>query len=73
MIMDVFTRIMRGWQLGLGLGVELTLDALELALTKGRPEIHYSDQGLQYPATDYKARLLSAGARVSMAEVAQSA
>jgi hypothetical protein len=32
-IMDVFTRIMRGWQLGLGLGVELTLGALELAFT----------------------------------------
>ena len=72
-IMDVFTRIMRGWQLGLGLGVELTLGALELALTKGRPEIHHSDQGLQYAATDYTARLQSVGAQISMAEVGQSA
>ncbi len=46
-IMDVFTRITRGWQLGFGLGVELTLGALELALSKGAPEIHHSDQGLQ--------------------------
>lgn len=72
-IMDVFTRIMRGWRLGLGLGVELTLGALELALTKGRPEIHHSDQGLQYAATDYTARLQIVGARISMAEVGQSA
>lgn len=72
-IMDVFTRIMRGWQLGLGLGVELTLGALELALTKGRPEIHHSDQGLQYAALDYTARLQSVGAQISMAEVGQSA
>ena len=72
-IMDVFTRIMRGWQLGLGLGVELTLGALELALTKGRPEIHHSDQGLQYAAIDYTARLQSVGAQISMAEVGQSA
>jgi putative transposase len=72
-IMDVFTRIMRGWELGPGLGVELTLGALELALTKGRPEIHHSDQGLQYAATDYTARLQSVGAQISMAEVGQSA
>jgi len=41
----------------LGLGVELTLGALELALGKGAPEIQHSDQGLQYAATDYMARL----------------
>jgi putative transposase len=72
-IMDVFTRIMRGWQLGLGLGVELTLGALELAPTKGCPEIHHSDQGLQYAATDYTARLQSVGVQISMVEVGQSA
>jgi len=72
-IMDVFTRIMRGWQLGLGLGVELTLGALELALGKGQPEIHHSDQGVQYAATDYTVRLQSVGAQISMAEVGESA
>src|SRR5262245_10920997 len=72
-IMDVFTRIMRGWQLGLGLGVELTLGALELALGKGQPEIHHSDQGVQYAATDYTMRLQSVGAQISMAEVGESA
>lgn len=72
-IMDVFTRIMRGWRLGLGLGVELTLGALELALSKSTPEIHHSDQGLQYAATDYTSRLQSVGAQISMAEVGQSA
>ncbi len=72
-IMDVFTRIIRGWQIGLGLGVELTLGALEQALTKGQPEIHHSDQGLQYAATDYTSRLLQCKAQISMAEVGQSA
>jgi transposase InsO family protein len=71
--MDVFTRILRGWSLGPGPGVELTLGALEMALGKGTPEIHHSDQGLQYAATDYTARLQSVGARISMAEVGQSA
>jgi transposase InsO family protein len=72
-IMDVFTRVMRGWRLGLGLGVDLTLGALELALSKGTPEIHHSDQGVQYAATDYTARLQSVGTRISMAEVGESA
>jgi putative transposase len=72
-IMDVFTRILRGWSLGPGLGVELTLGALELALGKSTPEVHHSDQGLQYAATDYTARLQSVGAQISMAEVGQSA
>jgi transposase InsO family protein len=53
--------------------VELTRGALELALSKGAPEIHHSDQGLQYAATDYTARLQSVGAQISMAEVGQSA
>jgi putative transposase len=52
-LMDVFTRIIRGWALGSGLGVELTLQALHRALAKGRPEIHHSEQGLQYAAIDY--------------------
>src|SRR5262249_42312518 len=72
-IMDVYTRILRGWRLDVGLGVELTLGALEQALVKGRPEIHHSDQGLQYAATDYTARLQSVSAQISMAEVGQSA
>ena len=72
-IMDVFTRILRGWSLSPGLGVELTLGALELALGKSAPGIHHSDQGLQYAATDYTARLQSVGAQISMAEVGRSA
>lgn len=73
MIMDVFTRIIRGWQLGYGLGVELTLGALEQAFAKAVPEIHHSDQGLQYAATDYTNRLQQAGVQISMAEVGESA
>jgi putative transposase len=70
---DVFTRVMRGWRLALGLGMELTLGAPALALNKGEPEIHHSDQGLQYAAADYTARPQSVSARISMSEVGQSA
>jgi putative transposase len=70
-VMDVFTRLIRGWHLGRDLGGALTLAALEEALQRHRPEIHHSDQGVQYAATDYVGRLNQVGARVSMAAVGQ--
>lgn len=42
-VMDVYTRVIRGWRLSTGLGVDLTIGGLEMALAKGRPEIHHSD------------------------------
>ncbi len=71
-VMDLFTRCIRGWNLGRSLGQELTLVALEQALAKQVPEIHHSDQGVQYAATAYIQQLEQAGARISMAEVGQA-
>jgi len=68
-VLDVFTRAIRGWALSHGLGVELTLAALHRALVHGTPEIHHSDQGLQYAATDYVQVLQTAQVQISMAEV----
>jgi len=68
-VMDVFTRAIRGWALSHGLGAELTLAAVHQALSAGRPEIHHSDQGVQYAATDYVAVLQDAGIQISMAAV----
>ena len=68
-IMDVFTRCIRGWHLGRGLDKSLTGTALARALRHHRPEIHHSDQGLQYAASHYVERLQAVGAQISMAEV----
>ena len=68
-IMDVFTRCIRGWFLSRRLDGDLTLMALERALAKGTPQIHHSDQGLQYAAKDYVKRLKAAGVQISMAAV----
>ena len=51
--MDVFTRCVRGWHLSRDLDKGLTMTALDKALEKGKPEIHHSDQGLQYAAREY--------------------
>ena len=47
----------------------LTLRALDRALAYHTPEIHHSDQGVQYAASAYTARLQQAGVHISMAEV----
>ena len=66
-IMDVFTRSIRGWALSRGLDGGLTLLALQRALNKGKPEIHHSDQGKQYAAGEYVDLLQRHGVAVSMA------
>jgi transposase InsO family protein len=56
-LMDVFTRAIRGWQLSRSLDRDLTLTALRRALHERRPEIHHSDQGVQYACGEYIALL----------------
>jgi putative transposase len=68
-IMDVFTRCIRGWHLSRNLDQELALTALQKALKKGKPEIHHSDQGLQYAAREYINTLQTAGVKISMADL----
>jgi transposase InsO family protein len=68
-IMDVFTRGIRGWHLGRNLDHTLTLVALQRALAKySAPEIHHSDQGVQYAATAYTQVLHDAQVQISMAD-----
>lgn len=68
-IMDVFTRCIRGWHLGRSLDQELTLTALQRALNDHRPAIHHSDQGVQYAAAAYVETLEDQGILISMADV----
>jgi transposase InsO family protein len=69
-LMDVFTRIIRGWHLSRNIDQELTLTALRNALATGRaPEIHHSDQGRQYFADAYLDMLDDFNTQVSFADV----
>ncbi len=71
-VLDQFTRGLRGWQLGRLLNTDLALTALHKALRQGTPEIHHSDQGVQYAADGYTAALEQRGVRMSMAAVGQA-
>jgi transposase InsO family protein len=71
-IMDVFTRTIRGWYLSRSLDATLTCTALHRALLTHTPEIHHSDQGVQYAATEYTDRLQAQGVQISMADVGEA-
>ncbi|MCD6505533.1 DDE-type integrase/transposase/recombinase [Candidatus Poribacteria bacterium] len=48
-LMDVFTRSIRGWEISGSLDEQLTISALHKALSSySSAEIHHSDQGVQY-------------------------
>ncbi len=65
-LMDIFTRAIRGWHLGRDLTEALVLTALERALaTHPAPDIHHSDHGVQYAASGYVALLESHGTQIS--------
>lgn len=68
-LMDVFTRAVRGWHLRRSLDRQLTLTALRRALAAHAPAIHHSDQGWQYACTDYTDLLTEYKVQISMAAV----
>ncbi len=66
-VMDVYTRAVRGWHLSWSSDKSLTLAALRQALEDhAAPELHHSDQGSQYAANDYVKLLHDAGTLISM-------
>jgi len=68
-VLDVFTRAIRGWCLSRSLDVHLSLDALEMGLQGHIPAIHHSDQGVQYAASEYVRVLQKHDILISMAAV----
>jgi len=71
-VLDVFTRAVRGWCLSRSIDQQLTLQALQMALLARSPQIHHSDQGLQYASDTYTNLLKSYGVQISMAAVGKA-
>lgn len=71
-IMDVFTWALRGWALSRSLDQALTLMALRGALSRHMPEIHHSEQGVQYAANAYIELLQSQNVQISMAAIGKA-
>jgi putative transposase len=65
-ILDAYSRGIRGWHLSLSLDKQLSIGALRMALANHpAPEIHHSDQGGQYASPNYT-ELLPESVQISM-------
>lgn len=72
-VLDLFSRRIIGWAMRPTMDSELVEAALRMALDDRQPSpglLHHSDQGSQYTASDYLARLTTADSQLSMSRVA---
>ena len=68
-ILDAYSRAIRGWHLSLSLDKQLSIKALQMALAHHpAPQYHHSDQGGQYASPKYT-DLLPETTRISMSAV----
>ncbi len=65
-VMDWYSRHVLSWRLSNTIDGRFCLDALDEALSLGRPEIFNTDQGSQFTAAAYTGRLESIGISISM-------
>ncbi|PSK54498.1 hypothetical protein B0E53_07086 [Micromonospora sp. MH33] len=72
-VLDVYSRMIVGWQVSTSLYTDLALDALKMAIWRRENQgadlgglIHHSDRGAQYRAIRYSQRLAEAGAVASV-------
>jgi putative transposase len=71
---DLFSRMVVGWSMAAAMESRLVVDALEMAITRRRPEVGllaHSDRGSQYASDHYQRRLEAEGIVCSMSEVGQ--
>jgi putative transposase len=64
-VIDWYSRYVLSWRLSNTLEVRFCVEALDEALSRGRPEIFNTDQGSQFTSREYTGRLEGAGIAVS--------
>ncbi len=65
-VMDWFSRYVLSWALSLTLEVDFCVEALKVALRRGRPEIFNSDRGSQFTSERFTGELEARGISISM-------
>jgi putative transposase len=78
-VLDVFSRLIVGWQVATSLYTDLALDALRMAIWRRQATgadltglVHHSDRGVQYRAVRYTQRLAEADAVASVGSTGDS-
>jgi putative transposase len=70
-VLDAYTRQVRGWALSRALDRFLAVAALQMAFTTAVPLLFHSDQGVQYANFEHTALLLAQGVTISMSDTGQ--
>lgn len=73
-IIDIYTKVIRGYQVSDHMRAEANLSALKMALAESKGVtgvIHHSDRGSQFVDRDYQALLFKHGFHISMGLIAQ--
>jgi putative transposase len=65
-IMDWFSRYVLSWEVSVTMDVHFCLEALDRALSRGKPDIFNTDQGSQFTSREFTGLLLDRGIRISM-------
>jgi putative transposase len=65
-VMDWFSRFVLSWSLSLTMEIDFCIEALKIALRRGRPEIFNSDQGSQFTSEKFTAELEARKIAISM-------
>jgi putative transposase len=65
-VMDWHSRFVLSWRLSNTMDSGFCLEALEMALSMGQPEVFNSDQGSQFTSTVFTGRLEASGIAISM-------
>lgn len=65
-VLDWYSRYVLSWRVSNSLETSFCIEALEKALSKGRPEIFNTDQGCQYTSRAFTERVEEAGSKMSM-------
>jgi putative transposase len=78
-VLDVYSRMIVGWQVATSLYTDRALDALKMAVWRRSSQgadlqglVHHSDRGVQYRAIRYTQRLAEAGVVASVGSVGDS-
>lgn len=65
-VMDWFSRFVLSWSLSLTMEIDFCIEALRIALRRGRPEIFNSDQGSQFTSEKFTSELEARKIAISM-------
>ena len=65
-VMDWYSRYVLSWSLSLTMEIDFCIEALRLALRRGRPEIFNSDQGAQFTSEKFTDELAAKEIAISM-------